>query len=71
MNNVSIQVGQLWRSEETGENWLVTKTYSELFTSYVVLRKIGGRDSDVRRLRVESSPQGPVLSGFNLVEGSA
>ena len=68
---MAIQIGQVWRSDETGENWLVTKTYSELFTSYAVLRKIGGRDSDVRRLRVESSAQGLVLSGFSLVEGSA
>jgi hypothetical protein len=70
LTNKSIQIGQIWRSEATGENWLVTKTYTELFTSYAVLRKIGGRDSDVRHLRVERSPEGPALSGFSLVEES-
>jgi hypothetical protein len=71
VGNKGIQIGQIWRSQETGENWLVTKIYSEAFTSYAVLRKIEGRDSDVRRLRVERSPDGPALSGFSLVEESA
>lgn len=71
MNHKGIQIGQIWRSDETGENWLVTKTYSELFTAYAVLRKVGGGDSDVRHVRVERSPRGPSLSGFSLVEESA
>ena len=39
----SIQLGQLWQFEETGENWLITRVYSEVFASYAVLRKVGGR----------------------------
>ena len=46
MNPKIIQIGQIWRLEETGENWLVTQTYSELFTSYAVLRKVEVGDSD-------------------------
>lgn len=67
----SVQIGQIWRLNETGESWLVTKTYSELFTSYAVLRKIGGRESDVRRVKVERSAEGPMLAGFSVVEESA
>lgn len=71
MGHKEIQIGQIWRSEETGENWLVTKIYSEAFTSYAVLRKIEGRESDLRRLRVERSAGGAVLLGFRLLEESS
>jgi hypothetical protein len=48
----------------TGDNWLVTKLYSEVFASYAVLRKVGGSDQDVRRVKVEKSPMGVALPGF-------
>jgi hypothetical protein len=60
----SIQSGQVWRLNETGDNWLVTKLYSELFASYAVLRKVGGSDQDVRRVKVEKSAEGVALPGF-------
>jgi hypothetical protein len=61
---LSIQLGQLWRLNETGDNWLVTKLYSEVFTSYAVLRKVDGADRDVRRVKVEKSAEGVALPGF-------
>ena len=60
----SIMLGQVWQFRETGENWLVTKVYSEVFTSYAVLRKIGGGEADVRRVKVEKGAEGVGLSGF-------
>ena len=60
----SIQLGQLWRLNATGDNWLVTKLYSELFASYAVLRKVDGSDQDVRRVKVEKSAEGAALPGF-------
>ena len=60
----SIQLGQLWRFNETGDSWLVTKVYSEVFASYAVMRKVGGADADVRRVKVEKSAQGVTLPGF-------
>ena len=53
----SIQLGQLWRLNETGDNWLVTKLYSEVFASYAVLRKVDGSDQEVRRVKVEKSAE--------------
>lgn len=67
MVNKGIQIGQIWLSEKSGDKWLVTKVYSEAFTSYAVLRKIDDRDPETRRVRVEQSPAGPVLSGFKLM----
>ena len=59
-----IQLGQLWRADDTSDNWLVTKTYSELFSSYVVLRKVGGSEAEVRRVKIEKTGQGVTLPGF-------
>ena len=60
----SIQLGQVWQLQATGENWLVTKVYSEAFTTYVVLRKVGWGDADVRRVKVRRHAGGVALSGF-------
>jgi hypothetical protein len=60
----SVQLGQIWRRIGTGDNWLVTKLYSEVFASYAVLRKVGGSDRDVRRVKIEKSAKGDALPGF-------
>lgn len=60
----SVRAGQVWRLQATGENWLVTKIYTEVFASYTVLRKVGGSDADVRRVKVEKSAEGVTLPGF-------
>jgi hypothetical protein len=64
----AIQLGQLWRSDETGDNWLVTKVYSEVFASYAVLRKVGGTDADLRRVKIEKSVQAATLPGFTFTQ---
>jgi hypothetical protein len=65
-----IQLGQLWRLDETGENWLVTKVYSEAFSSYAMLRKVGGADADVRRVKVAKSSEGAGLPGYTFAQDS-
>ncbi len=60
----SILLGQVWQMQATGENWLVTKVYTEVFATFAVLRKVGGGDDDVRRMKVEKSADGVVLPGF-------
>lgn len=66
---VEIQEGQRWCLDETGENWLVTKVYSEAFTPYAMLRKASGSD-DVRRVEVVNSSRGAALPGFTFTQGS-
>ena len=66
----AIQLGQLWRTDLTGENWLVTRVYSELFASYAVLRKVGGAETDVRRVKVEKSADGFTLPGYVFAQES-
>ena len=60
----AIRLGQIWRLQATGDHWLVTKVYSEVFASYAVLRKVGGVDSDLRRVKVEQAAGGVGLPGF-------
>jgi len=66
----AIQLGQLWRTVETGENWLVTRVYGELFASYAVLRKVGGAQTEVRRVKVEKSADGVTLPGYVFAQES-
>ena len=66
----SIQLGQLWKLTETGDTWLVTKVYSEVFSTYAVLRKVGGGDNDVRRVKVDKGASGVSLSGFVFAQES-
>lgn len=65
-----IQLGQLWRLDETGDNWLVTKSYSEAFSTYAVLRKVGGTDADIRRVKVDRGADGVRLPGFTFTQES-
>ncbi|MGH9353100.1 MAG: hypothetical protein ACRD2G_13235, partial [Terriglobia bacterium] len=65
----AVKPGQIWRSNDDGNEWLVTRTYSEFLDSYAVLRKAGGPSEDSCRVRIEDDPQGQTLPGFTLVEG--
>ncbi len=60
----SILLGQVWQMQATGDNWLVTKVYTEVFATFAVLRRVGGGDDDVRRVKVEKAAEGMVLPGF-------
>jgi len=60
----SILLGQVWRLQATGDNWLVTKVYSEVFATYAVLRKVDGGEDDVRRVKVDKTNQGEGLPGY-------
>ena len=64
MSIAEIRPGQLWRSNETGENWLVTKTYAEVFASFAVLRKVRGIEADLLRVKIDRSDEGVTLPGF-------
>ena len=56
----SIQLGQVWRSDADGQDYLVTKVYSEVFTQYAMLRPAGitAPDAPTVRIKVAKTPQG-------------
>lgn len=62
----SIQLGQVWRSETDGQDYLVTKLYSEVFTQYAMLRPAGisAPESPTVRVKVTKSLHGASLPGY-------
>jgi hypothetical protein len=69
----SIQLGQVWRSDADGQDYLVTKVYNEVFTQYAMLRPAGitAPDAPTVRVKVAKGPQGATLPGYAFTqEGS-
>jgi hypothetical protein len=69
----SIKLGQVWRKDEDGKDYLVTKVYSEVFTQYAVLRPaaVTAPDAPTVRVRVAKGADGISLPGFTFTqEGS-
>jgi|GEM_PF-304504 len=65
MSVKKIQIGQLWRKNDTGEVYLVTRVYSEALSTIVVLRKSGAEDEALTRLRAENTAKGPGIPGYS------
>lgn len=61
-----IQVGQVWKRDGTGEEFLVTKVYSEALATYAMLTKAGESEGSENRVkvRVEKTREGQSLPGF-------
>jgi len=69
----SIQLGQVWRKDENGQDYLVTKLYNEVFTQYAVLRPadVTAPDAPTVRVKVTKNDRGVALPGFTFTqEGS-
>lgn len=63
-----ILVGQVWKKNDTGENFLVTKVYSEALATFAVLRKAGAEDEARLRVKVERVRDGQSLPGFSFTQ---
>lgn len=66
----SIQLGQVWRSDSDGQDYLVTKVYNEVFTQYAMLRPAGitAPDAPTVRIKVIKNPQGAALPGYTFTQ---
>ena len=66
----NIQLGQVWRHDATGQDHLVTKVYSEVFTQYAVLRpaEVTAPDAPVVKVMVAKSPEGVTWPGFSFTQ---
>ena len=64
-----ILLGQVWKKDDTGDNYLVTKLYNEVFSTFAVLRRVGSED--VTRIKVAKLPDGANLPGFTYTQESA
>jgi hypothetical protein len=69
----NIKLGQVWRQDESGKDYLVTKVYSEVFTQYAVLRLAGVNAPNVPgvKVKVAKSADGVALPGFSFTQEGA
>jgi hypothetical protein len=64
----NLLLGQVWRSNATGENYLVTKVYQEVFSTFAVLRKVGDETAGTVRVKVQKSADGVSLPGYTFTQ---
>ena len=66
----SIQLGQVWRNDENGQNYLVTKVYSEVFSQFAMLRPAdsSARTAETVRVKVQKSDEGATLPGYTFTQ---
>ena len=66
----SIQLGQVWRNDQTAQNFLVTKVYTEVFTQWAILRIADSTaaSTDTVRVKVEKSGEGAHLPGYTFTQ---
>ncbi|MFI5088037.1 MAG: hypothetical protein ACHP7I_06570 [Terriglobales bacterium] len=68
----SIQLGQVWRNDQTAQNFLVTKVYTEVFTQWAILRIADSTaaTTDTVRVKVQKSNEGATLPGYTFTQES-
>jgi hypothetical protein len=66
----SIQLGQVWRNDQSGQDFLVTKLYSEVFATYAMLRQAnaGAASAETVRIKVQKSNDGASLPGYTYTQ---
>ncbi|HSA93418.1 MAG TPA: hypothetical protein VLE48_10435 [Terriglobales bacterium] len=72
MSVKAIQLGQVWRNDADGLNYLVTKLYKEVFTQFAMLRHADATaaSSDTVRVKVEKTADGFTLPGYTYTQES-
>ncbi|OFV93234.1 MAG: hypothetical protein A3H28_05420 [Acidobacteria bacterium RIFCSPLOWO2_02_FULL_61_28] len=63
-----ILLGQVWKKDDTNDTYLVTKLYNEVFSTFAMLRKVGGEE--VLRVKVEKQGDSSLLRGFTYTQDS-
>ena len=68
----SIQLGQVWRNDQSGQNYLVTKLYNEVFAQYAMLREASANaaNADTVRVKVQKITDGATLPGYTYTQDS-
>lgn len=68
----TIQAGQIWRNDQSGANFLVTKVYSEVFTQFAMLRpaNVSAPESESIRVKVSRLDDGMTLPGYTFTQDS-
>jgi hypothetical protein len=64
----SLLLGQVWKNNASGDNYLVTKVYQEVFSTFAVLRKVGDETAGTVRVKVQKTADGVSLPGYTFTQ---
>jgi hypothetical protein len=72
MSVKSILLGQVWRNDQSGQDYLVTKIYSEVFTQWAMLRTANATaaSTDTVRVKIQKTGDGATLPGYTFTQES-
>jgi predicted trehalose synthase len=72
MSVKAILLGQVWRSDANGQNYLVTKVYSEVFSQFAMLRHAtaDAASAETVRVKVQKDADSATLPGFTFTQES-
>ena len=65
-----VQVGQVWKKDDSGDTFLITKIYSEALHTFAVLRKTGSEEEPPIRIKIAKSGPSANLPGFTYTQES-
>lgn len=64
MSTAKIQIGQLWKKDDSGDIYIVTRVYSEALNTMVVFRKSGSEGEASVRVKVVRNGVRHSIPGF-------
>jgi hypothetical protein len=65
-----VQVGQVWKKDDSGDSFLITKIYSEALATFAVLRKTGSETEPPIRIKISQTGATANLPGFTFTQQS-
>lgn len=69
MHARKISLGEMWKSEASGDVYIVTSFCKEVFSSYACLRNVEPRNSEsLRKAKLLKTESGETLIGFRMAE---
>jgi len=69
MHTRKISLGEMWRSEVSGDVYIVTSFCKEVFSSYACLRNVEPQNSEsLRKVKLLKTDSGETLIGFRMAE---
>lgn len=63
-------MGQVWKKDDNGAQYLVTKIYNEALATFALLRKAGAEAEPPVRVKVSHAGQVVSLPGFTFTQES-
>lgn len=66
----NIRMGQVWRRDEDGQNYLVTRVYSEVFSQFAILRpaEVTAPDAPTVKVKLAKDDTGFTLPGYTFTQ---